>query len=184
MNLFKHQGNDQPEIGYSFISSAHFIYLVFPLFLIIFIFPGKSLAQYGKISGYVYKYSNNAPLSGVTVSAFSADGQVRGSDDTGSSGYYEITLDPGSYSICARKTGYVWECYQQPQSSGPDQCSGKDCGYFWVQDPNELSQGDPIVVLADQTTTNKKFYLARAGNIEGNISGANDNYSYRGIYFS
>ncbi|MGA1792176.1 MAG: carboxypeptidase regulatory-like domain-containing protein [bacterium] len=178
MNLFKYHGKNRPEIEYSFISSSHFIYLMLSIFLIIFMLPEKSLAQYGSISGYVYKYSNNAALSGVTVKAFDEDDKVRGSDDTDSKGKYEITkLPAGYYRICTEKNGYVSECYQQPESSGPNQCSGKDCGYFWSSDPNKM-QGNFIEVVAGQQITNKKFYLARGGNIEGNISGANDNYSY------
>jgi len=63
--------------------------------------------QPGKIYGYVTDQATGQPISGATVTV-----QGVGSVTTDSSGYYEITVNPGTYTVTAEANGY----YSQTKS--------------------------------------------------------------------
>jgi len=57
--------------------------------------------QPGKIYGYVADQSTGQPISGATVTVVGV-----GSVTTDSNGYYEITVNPGTYTVKAEANGY------------------------------------------------------------------------------
>jgi len=62
----------------------------------------KLLSNVGWIAGYVYESDGTTPIASANV--IIAGGS--GSDITDASGYYNISIGPGTYSVTANKTGY------------------------------------------------------------------------------
>ena len=180
MICFNRLRNDRPRTEYSFISFDLFNVLLISLFFMIIISPQITMAQFGKISGYVRKYSSTSTgIAGITVSAFDEMNEQQGYDTTDGNGYYLIkNLPPDSYRVCAQGgSTYVTECYESAAQTG---CSGRDCGFYWIADPDE-TEGSFVQVKENLTTSNVNFYLTRGGNISGDISGAVEDFSYQVI---
>ncbi|MGA1791126.1 MAG: hypothetical protein ACMUIM_06550 [bacterium] len=180
MICFNRLRNNRPRTEYSFISFDLFNVLLISLFFMIIISPQITMAQTGKISGYVRKYSSTSTgIAGITVSAFDEMNEQQGYDSTDGNGYYLIKdLPPDSYRVCAQGgSTYVTECYESAAQTG---CSGKNCGFYWISDPDE-TEGSFVQVVEGLTTSNVNFYLTRGGNISGDISGAVQDFSYQVI---
>ncbi|MBU4038033.1 MAG: carboxypeptidase regulatory-like domain-containing protein [Proteobacteria bacterium] len=63
----------------------------------------KLLSNVGWIAGHVYESDGTTPIASANVIIVGGSG----SDITDSSGYYNLTVEPGTYNLSASKNGYV-----------------------------------------------------------------------------
>jgi protocatechuate 3,4-dioxygenase beta subunit len=112
-----------------------------------------ALTAGGTISGNV-KGPSNQNLQDVCVTAYDANFNDVGFDDTDSNGNYTINgLPAGSYKVEFDPCG-----------------AGNFLSEFYNDKPT-FATADPVVVTAGQTTSNINGVLAAAGTISGNVKG-------------
>ncbi len=114
----------------------------------------------GGISGKVTATATGDPLPGGRVEARNAYGYYEGSATTGASGEYTIAgLEAGSYFLTTEDfDGYVDELYDDLPcpGGGPYGC--------------EVTDGIPVAVTVNTTTTGISFELDQGGVISGQVT--------------
>ena len=94
--------------------------------------------QPGKIYGYVTDQSTGQPISGATVTI---DGV--GSVTTDSNGYYEISVNPGTYTVTVEASGY--ESQTKTVSVG----DGESVKVDFALQPVQTQPGNKVAVIGD-----------------------------------
>jgi alpha-tubulin suppressor-like RCC1 family protein/uncharacterized surface anchored protein len=119
-----------------------------------------ALTPAGSISGTVTDAGSGAPLSGVTVTIYSAAGTSIGSATTNPSGAFTRTgLAPGTYYVrTSNSLGYIDELY----SDLP--CPVGTCPPF--------AAGASVAVTAGTATSDISFALALGGTVTGSVTDA------------
>ncbi|MGA1843558.1 MAG: hypothetical protein ACMUIS_03240 [bacterium] len=154
--------------------------------LVLILVPGRGIAQTGSISGKVHEYLHpTVPIYGIQVTVFDqSNSPVRNvmtdpnfpydpnsTEPKWVDGYFKIDKLPvGKYRVCAMGPTYdedgdpiywVSECYET-------NCTGPQCGYYITEYPEDFAN-TLVQVNQGLTTTGVNFYLAGAGQIEGDV---------------
>lgn len=117
----------------------------------------------GVISGQVLAKENKQAVSGITVSAFSEDGNAISSAVTDEAGNYTIdqNLASGHYQICVRSNetapGYAEQCVGEQEI---------DTTLMGIK-----NRGEAIMVKTDEVVDDIDFFLASGGTVSGTIGG-------------
>jgi len=159
-------------------------------FLVTALVPGKGIAApKGSISGKVHEYlKTTTPIYGIQVTVFNESNSPVKSVKTDPNapydpnsnepkwldGYFKITdLPVGKYRVCAMGPTYtpagdaiywVSECFENRPACKED----PNCGYYITEYPEDFAN-TLVEVEENLTTTNVNFYLARAGEISGDV---------------
>ncbi len=101
-------------------------------------YGGGTQPQPGKIYGYVYSQSTGQAIPGATVTV-----EGVGSTTTDSNGYYEITVDPGTYTVQASADGY----YSSQKTVTVN--SGESVRADFALQPVPQNTGKKVAVIGD-----------------------------------
>ena len=98
--------------------------------------------------------SGEPALADWTIRAYAADGSLADSDVTAADGSYELTLDPGSYTIC-----------EVAQTTGPSPSRDEDCADLEIAGLGDA--GHAVTVTSSSATTAKDFGNWTTGTVSG-----------------
>ena len=104
----------------------------------------------GTISGMV---SGDAPLSGITVDAYTTAGALQASTSTNAAGAYSLTVDAGPYHVLAFDPAGVFAT-------------------SFYADAESFETSATLTLASSQSLTNINFILPRAGFIGGRVTSA------------
>jgi hypothetical protein len=108
------------------------------------------LHRAGVVSGEIHDASD-APLAGITVAAYNADGTQRATTQTSTSGAYSLLLPPGSYRIAAYDNNLVYATEFYP-------------------DRILFNDARPVTVIENATLNGIDLSLVPGGKISGTIT--------------
>lgn len=126
------------------------------------------LSRLGSISGTVAEAGTGAPLAGVALEAYDANGGWVASTTTDTSGSYQIQdLAAGDHYVVARLDEYLDELYEDLP------CERFEC---------DVTSGTPIPVALGSDTPGTDFALSPAGSIAGIVATADGGTEWGTIY--